>query len=82
MADDIEKAIRGRDDRELAPENLLLWQDQTYELRRSSPQVPNLVYKRARDRSEHAMRTAAAEVATIALRRSRGEDAQAGGIDD
>ncbi len=78
MADDIEKAIRGREDRELAPENLLLWQDQTYELRRRSPQVPNLVYKRARDRNEHAMKTAAVELAVVALRRSGGDDAQAG----
>ena len=70
MADDIEKAIRGRNDREIAPEDLLVWQDQTYELRRSSPQVPNLVYKRARDRNERAMKTAAAELADVALRRS------------
>jgi hypothetical protein len=59
MADDIEKAIRGRSDRELSPEALLLWQERTYELRRTSPQVPNLVYKRARDRNEHAMNAAA-----------------------
>ena len=70
MADGIEKAVRGRNDRELSPEDLLLWQDQTYELRRTSPQVPNLVYKRARDRNEQAMHTAAAELAEIALRRS------------
>jgi hypothetical protein len=75
MADDIEKAIRGQDDRELASEDLLLWQDRTYDLRRRSPQVPNLVYKRARDRNERAMRTAAAELAAIALRRSGGNDA-------
>ena len=68
MADDIEKAIRGHSDRELSPEDLLLWQEQTYELRRTSPQVPNLVYKRARDRNEHAMNTAAAELAVVALR--------------
>jgi SMODS-associating 4TM effector domain len=79
MADDIEEAIRGRDDRELAPEDLLLWQDRTYDLRRRSPQVPNLVYKRARDRNEHAMRTVAAELAAVALRRSGGNDLQAGG---
>lgn len=70
MADDIENAIRGNGDRKLAAEDLLLWQEQTYELRRTSPQVPNLVYKRARDRNEHAMSTVAAELAEIALRRS------------
>jgi hypothetical protein len=78
MADDIEKAVRGRGDRDLAPEDLLLWQDQTYQLRRSSPQVPNLVYRRARDRNEHAMHLAAAELATVALERSESDDAQAG----
>lgn len=78
IADDIEKAIRGRDDHELAPEDLLLWQDRTYELRRRSPQVPNLVYKRARDRNEHAMKTAAAELEAVALRRSGDDDVQAG----
>jgi len=74
MADDIEKAVRGRSDRELSPEDLLLWQDQTYELRRTSPQVPNLVYKRARDRNEQAMHTAAAELAEMALHRSGSSD--------
>lgn len=79
MADDIEKAIRGLDDTALAAEDLLIWQDQTYQLRRSSPQVPNLVYKRARARNEHAMNTAAAELAIVALDRSGNHDAQTGG---
>ena len=70
MADDIERAVRGSGDQQLTPEDLLLWQEQTYELRRTSPQVPNLVYKRARDRNEHAMNTAAVELAEVALRRS------------
>jgi SMODS-associating 4TM effector domain len=70
MADDIEQAVRGRSDPELTPEGLLLWQDQMYELRRQSPQVPNLVYKQARTRNERAMNMAAAELATVALQRS------------
>ena len=78
MADDIEKAVRGREDRELASEDLLLWQDQMYELRRRSPQVPNLVYKRARARNEQAMKAAAAELAAVAQRRSGGNQSQAG----
>jgi hypothetical protein len=72
MADDIETAIRGRN---LTPDDLLLWQEQTYELRRTSPQVPNLVYKRARRRNEHAMNTVAAELAEIALQKSGGNSA-------
>ena len=70
MADDIERSVRGQAERELAPEDLLLWQDRLYELRRRSPQVPNLVYKRARDRNEQAMGVAAAELAAVALRRT------------
>jgi hypothetical protein len=70
MADDIEKVIREHDGKKPSPEDLLLWQDQTYELRRTSPQVPNLVYKRARDRNEHAMNTAATELVAEALRRA------------
>jgi SMODS-associating 4TM effector domain len=72
MADDIEKAIRGRENRDVASEDLLVWQDQMYELRRRSPQVPNLVYKRARVRNEQAMQAAAAELAVVALSRSEG----------
>lgn len=69
-ADDIERYVRGQADRELAPEDLLLWQDQLYELRRRAPQIPNLVYKRARPRNERAMNAAVAELAVAALRRS------------
>jgi hypothetical protein len=76
MADDIEQAVRGQGDRELTPEGLLLWQDQMYELRRQSPQVPNLVYKRARTRNERAMDMAAAELATVALQRSEDNGTQ------
>jgi hypothetical protein len=77
MADDIEKSIRGLEDRQLAPEDLLLWQDQTYQLRRSAPQVPNLVYKRARERNERAMNIAANELAEVALRISGSDSTQA-----
>lgn len=69
MADDIEQAVRGRSEPELTPESLLIWQDQLYEMRRQSPQVPNLVYRRARERNERAMKVAAAELATVARQR-------------
>jgi hypothetical protein len=39
---------------------------------------PNLVCKRARDRNEHGMKTASAELAVIAVRKSGGNDAQTG----
>lgn len=72
MADEIERVIRGQNGQPLKPENLLVWQDQLYELRRRSPQIPNLVYKSARTRNERAMNAAASELAEVALRRSTG----------
>lgn len=69
MADDIEKSVRGQTERNLAPEDLLLWQSRLYELRRSSPQIPNLVYRRRREQNERAMTAAAAELAAAALGR-------------
>ena len=79
MADDIERFVRGQAERQLAPEDLLLWQDQLYELRRRSPQIPNLVYRRARNRNERAMNAAAAELADAALRRPPGGGTSSGG---
>jgi type I restriction enzyme, R subunit len=75
----IERFIRGQAERALAPEDLLLWQDQLYELRRESPQIPNLVYKRTRERNEQAMNKAAAELADAALSRSAGGGTSSGG---
>lgn len=69
MADDIEAAIRGTGGQTLSPEDLLLWQERLYGLRRRSPQVPNLVYRRARRRNEEAMNAAAADLAAVAKRR-------------
>jgi hypothetical protein len=69
MADGIEMALRGRSDHELSGDDLLVWQEQLYELRRHSPQVPNLIYKRTRQRNERIMNTAAADLATVAIQR-------------
>jgi hypothetical protein len=80
MADDIERFVRGQAERHLAPEDVLLWQDQLYELRRRSPQIPNLVYRRARSRNERAMTAAASELADAALRRPAGGGTSSGGI--
>ena len=79
MADDIERYIRGQAERDLAPEDLLVWQDQLYDLRRRSPQVPNLVYKKTWTRNEQAMNAAAAELADVALRRAAGGGTPPGG---
>lgn len=66
IADGIEKVIRREGGRSLRGKDLLVWQDQLYGLRRKAPQVPNLVYKRARRTNELAMNAAAAELADVA----------------
>jgi hypothetical protein len=78
MADNIERFVRGQAERQLAPEDLLLWQDQLYELRRKSPQIPNLLYKGTRERNEQAMNKAAAELADAALTRPAGGGTSSG----
>lgn len=69
MADDIERAIRGTGPNPLSDDDLMVWQERLYTLRRSSPLVPNLVYKRARDKNERVMNTAAAELSAAAKQR-------------
>jgi SMODS-associating 4TM effector domain len=77
MATDIEDAIRGTGGRELSKDDLLLWQERLYSLRRRSPQVPNLVYRGARRRNEQAMNAAAADLSAVAQRLGRGPGARA-----
>lgn len=69
MARDIESAVRGTSLNALSDEDLLVWQERLYGLRRSSPLVPNLVYKRARKKNEEAMKAAARELIADAKRR-------------
>ncbi|RDH80249.1 hypothetical protein DVS77_04130 [Mycolicibacterium moriokaense] len=69
MADDIERAIRGQGSDSLSSDDLLVWQERLYSLRTSSPLVPNLVYRRARDKNEQAMNTAAVELSAAAKQR-------------
>lgn len=47
-------------------EELLVWQDQIYELRSGAPQVPSLVYKGTRSKNERLMHAAAADLAALA----------------
>jgi hypothetical protein len=72
MAADIEDAIRGTGGKVLSSDDLLLWQERLYGLRRRSPQVPNLVYRSVRRRNEQAMHAAAAELSEAAQRRGPG----------
>jgi hypothetical protein len=72
MANTIERLIRGQEGRALTVDDLLVWQDQLYGLRRNAPQVPNLVYSRSRRRNELAMNAAAAELAAVARSSTQG----------
>lgn len=45
------------------PADLLVWQGEMYELRRSTPQVPNWLYRATRRRNESAMHSAARQLA-------------------
>jgi uncharacterized membrane protein len=72
MAYDIEKYIRGQGEHPMSPADLSVWQDQLYELRRRAPQVPNLVYRRARSRNERAMHAAAGDLTRAAILRTGG----------
>jgi hypothetical protein len=78
MAADIEAAIRETGGQTLSNDDLFVWQERLYGLRRRSPQVPNLVYRRARRRNEQAMNAAAADLSAAAQRRGRGAGAQRG----
>lgn len=72
MAADIEAAIRGTAGQALSGDDLLVWQERLYGLRRHSPQVPNLIYRRTRQRNERAMNAAAADLSAAAKRRRPG----------
>lgn len=61
LADAIESQLR--ESGPITAQSLLVWQDQMYNLRRESPQVPNLVYKAVRNRNEQAMNQAASQLA-------------------
>lgn len=51
------------------PEDLLVWQSQLFELRRSAPEVPDVVYKLTRLKNEAAMQTAARQLGDRTRRR-------------
>jgi hypothetical protein len=61
LASNIEDRLSGRGDPVL-PEDLLVWQSQLFDLRRSAPEVPDLIYKVTRPKNERAMHTAARQL--------------------
>lgn len=69
LAQAIEARITGTDER-VEPQDLLVWQERLFDLRRMSPEVPDLLYKIRRKINERAMHSAA---------RQLGESARGGG---
>lgn len=55
-------------DAEIEANDLLVWQQQLYDLRRSTPQVPDFIYKLRRAVNERAMRSAAEQLGRQARR--------------
>lgn len=56
LARSIERRLEGN---EIDNNNLLVWQGRLFELRRSTPEVPNLIYRIMRRKNEQAMHSAA-----------------------
>lgn len=57
----IEDHLSGRRD-PVNAENLLVWQAQMFELRRSAPEVPDFIYKWTRPKNERVMKAAARQL--------------------
>jgi len=54
----------------LRPQDLLVWQENLFSLRRGAPDVPDLIYKFKRDKNEQAMNSAAEQLVARARRSS------------
>lgn len=66
LAQGIEEGIKHQDGKTWTAQDLLVWQEQLFNLRRDAPQIPNLVYQRTRKSNERDMNAAASELAAIA----------------
>lgn len=67
LASTIEEGLIGSDP--VRPEDLLVWQSQLFDLRRSAPEVPDFIYKLTRPKNEQAMETAARQLGDRTRRR-------------
>lgn len=67
LASTIEEGLTGSDP--VRPEDLLVWQSQLFDLRRSAPEVPDFIYKLTRLKNEQAMETAARQLGDRTRRR-------------
>jgi len=61
LARSIEQHLKGNSG-PIDGNDLLVWQERLYELRRSTPQVPDLIYKIKRAANERAMKSAASQL--------------------
>lgn len=59
LARSIEERLRGATTKPIEGQDLLVWQERMYELRTSTPQVPNWLYRRTRPKNEAAMQSGA-----------------------
>lgn len=71
LANIIEEAIKNSDDEPINPEDLLVWQDQLFALRRDAPQVSNLLYWLTRKKNEVAMSAGARDLSDVAKSHSK-----------
>ena len=69
LAQSIEERLGG-DDGPVEGQDLLVWQERLFELRRSAPEIPDFLYKLRRKVNERAMHTAANQLS----RRAGGKD--------
>jgi hypothetical protein len=67
LAQVIEARITGTDGR-IDGQDLLVWQERLFDLRRTAPEVPDLLYKIRRKVNERAMHSAARQVSSRAKR--------------
>jgi len=72
LANAIQDAINESASDPIKPEELLVWQDQLYGLRRDAPQVPNLLYWQTRKKNELAMNAAARDLSDVAKKIASG----------
>jgi hypothetical protein len=72
LANAIQDAINESAEDPIKPEELLVWQDQLFGLRRDAPQVPNFLYRQTRNRNELAMNAAARDLSSVARKMASG----------
>jgi hypothetical protein len=70
LAATIEDHLNGSTDPVLS-EDVMVWQSQLFDLRRSAPEVPDFIYKLTRRRNEQAMHTAARQLGEKSKRSER-----------